>query len=77
MSHINSEDKSSTGDRIFFPPLTSKMLKSCFDAYMKFAAKSKASVPFHLGCDDEEEACKILAGIEEMHEKFTAFMDDK
>ena len=53
------------------------MLKSCFDAYMKFATGSKASVPFHSGCDDEEEAWKIQAGIEEIHKKYVAFMDDK
>ena len=44
---------------------------------MKFAATSEANVPFHSGCDDEEEACEIQAGIEEMQEKFIAFMDDK
>ena len=44
---------------------------------MKFAATSKANVPFHSGCDDEEEACEIQAGIEEMHEKYVAFMDEK
>jgi hypothetical protein len=74
---INAEDEIGTGDCIFFPPLTLKMLKSRFDAYMKFAAASKASVPFHSGCDDEEEACKIQAGIEEIHEKYVEFMDDK
>jgi hypothetical protein len=77
VSNINAEDKSSPGDQIFFPPLTTKMLKTRFDAYMKFVAASKASVPFHSGCDDKEEACKIQAGIEEMHEKFVAFMDNK
>ena len=77
LNNINAENKSATGDHIFFPPLTSEMLKSCFDADIKFAAASKASVPFHSGCDDEEEACKIQAGIEEIHKKYVAFMDDK
>ena len=53
------------------------MLKSRFDAYMKFAAANKRIVPFHSGCDDEEEACEILSGIEEMHEKFMSFNDEK
>ena len=44
---------------------------------MKFAATSKQIVPFHSGCDDEEEACEILAGIEEMHEKYMSFNDEK
>jgi hypothetical protein len=77
VNNINADDNSSPGDRVFFPPLTTKMLKTCFDAYMKFAAASKQDVPFHSGCDDEEEACEILAGIEEMHEKYMSFIDDK
>ena len=77
MNNINAEDESTKGPRMFFPPLTVKMLKKRFDAYMKFASTSKASVPFHSGCDDEEEACEIQAGIEEMHEKYVAFMDEK
>ena len=55
-NNINADDESGKGERIFFPPLTSKMLKNCFDAYMKFASTSKASVPFHSGCDDEERS---------------------
>ena len=77
VTNINAEDEHSLGDNIFFPPLTTKALKTRFEAYMKFAAGSKAKVPFHSGCDDEEEASKIQAGIEEMHEKFIASMDDK
>ena len=77
VNNINAEDESTKGACLFFPPLTVKMLKKRFDAYMKFASTSKASVPFHSGCDDEEEACEIQAGIEEMHEKYVAFMDEK
>jgi hypothetical protein len=77
VNNINADDNSSPGDRVFFPPLTTKMLKTRFDAYMKFAAASKQIVPFHSGCDDEEEACEILAGIEEMHEKYMSFINDK
>jgi hypothetical protein len=76
-TNINADDESGKGECIFFPPITSKMLKNRFDTYMKFASTSKASVPFHSGCDDEEEACEIQAGIEEMHEKYVAFMDVK
>ena len=67
VNNINAEDDSAKGAHLFFPPLTVKMLKKRFDAYMKFASTSKASVPFHSGCDDEEEACEIQASIEEMH----------
>ena len=76
-NNINADDESGKGDRIFFPPITNKTLKNRFDAYMKFASTNKANVPFRSGCDDEEEPCEIQAGIEEMHEKYVAFMDEK
>jgi hypothetical protein len=76
-NNINADDESGKGERIFFPPISSKTLKTRFDTYMKYAYHCKASVPFHSGCDDEEEPCEIQAGIEEMHEKYIAFMDGK
>ena len=48
-----------------------------FDAYMKFVAYKKTSVPFHSGCDDEEEPCDIQFAIEEMYEKYTSFLETK
>jgi hypothetical protein len=35
------------------------------------------SVPFNSGCDNEEEPCDIQFAIEEMHEKYTSFLETK
>ena len=60
-----------------FPAINSKTIKTRFDAYMKFAADKKSSVPFNSGCDDEEEPCDIQFAIEEIHEKYTSFLETK
>lgn len=72
--NINKEIDSSV---YLFPSITFKTLKFRFDAYMKFAVSKKAAVPFNSGCDDEAEPGEIQQGIEEMHEKYSAFMDTK
>jgi hypothetical protein len=72
---LDSSTKNSTA--LSFPTINSKMIKTHFDAYMKFAAYKKTSVPFHSGCDDEEEPCDLQMAIEEMHEKYTSFLETK
>jgi hypothetical protein len=34
-------------------------------------------VLFNSGCDDEEEPCDIQIAIEEMHKKYTSFLETK
>jgi hypothetical protein len=60
-----------------FPAINSKTIKTSFDAYMKFAADKKTCVPFNSGCDDEEEPCNIQVAINEMHKKYTSFLETK
>jgi hypothetical protein len=80
-ARLNKEVNFATGACIFFPPITGPMLKTRFEAYMKFAKEIKADVPFNSGCDDEEEPGEVQHSIEEMHERYTSFMaakdDDK
>ena len=68
---------SNNSTAVSFPTINSKTIKTHFDAYMKFAADKKSSVPFHSGCDDEEEPCNIQLAIEEMHKKYTSFLETK
>jgi hypothetical protein len=62
---------------ISFPAINAKTIKTRFDAYMKFVANKKSGVPFNSGCDDEEEPCDIQFAIEEMHKKYTSFLETK
>jgi hypothetical protein len=72
---LDSSTKNSTA--LSFPTINSKMIKTRFDAYMKFAAYKNTSVPLHSGCDDEEELCNLQMAIEEMHENYTLFLETK
>jgi hypothetical protein len=75
MDNINKEEVAE--NPIFILALTSKTVKSRFEAYMKFAAQKKTATPFNSGSDDEEELCEIQQGIEDMLEQYEAFMDEK
>ena len=72
---LDCSNKNSTA--LTFPIISAKTIKTRFDAYMKFAADKKSIVPFNSGCDDEEEPRDIQFAIEEMHEKYTSFLETK
>jgi hypothetical protein len=74
---INRELCPKTGELIFFPPITGPMLKTRFDAYMKFVNENNKAVPFNTGGDDEASPGEIQQGIEDMHERYTSWLETK
>ena len=76
-ANLNKEVDQALGVAIFFPPVTSTMLKSRFNSYMKFAKENKAESPFNSGCNEEEEPGEVQQSIEEIHEQYMSFLATK
>jgi hypothetical protein len=75
VDEMNAQVNKTTNCKLFDPPIAVRTVRWWFDNAMKLIKEICAAVPFHSGCDDEEEPNSLQLLLEDLYDLKTSFED--